>query len=189
MPKEIEIQVRLKTVNPLIKILNVEGLFQYEKRQVDEYYTPPHRDFTSVRPVKEWLRLRDMEGKYSLNYKNWHYDMNGKSNYCDEYETPLEYIEQVRNIFTALNYKKIVTVDKIRKAWQFRDWEVSVDQIRGLGDFVEIEYKGSENVNPKEETDKMVNFLKSLDCGKIERNYLGYPFQLLFPDEVNWEVV
>jgi len=115
--------------------------------------------------------------------------MNGKSNYCDEYETPLEYIEQVRNIFTPLNYKKIVTVDKIRKAWQFRDWEVSVDQIRGLGDFVEIEYKGSENVNPKEETDKMVNFLKSLDCGKIERNYLGYPFQLLFPDEVNWEVV
>lgn len=189
MPREIEIQVRIKTANPLIKKLDTEGSLQYEKRQVDEYYTPVHRDFTSVRPVKEWLRLRDMEGKYSLNYKMWHYEADGKSNYCDEYETPLQDIKQVRSIFTALDYKKIVTVEKKRRAWMYKDWEVSVDRVLQLGDFVEIEYKGNKNVNPKEETDKMVTFLKNLGCNKIERNYLGYPFQLLFPDEVNWEVV
>lgn len=189
MPKEIEIQVRLKTANPLTKMLDVEGSFQYEKKQIDDYYTPPDNNFIGVRPVKEWLRLRDMEGKYSLNYKNWHYDADGKSNYCDEYETTLNDIEQVRNIFSALNYKKIVTVDKIRKAWQFKDWEVSVDRILRLGDFVEIEYRGSEDPDPQQETKKMVEFLKSIGCEKIERNYLGYPFQLLFPNEVKWEQV
>ncbi len=35
----------------------------------------------------------------------------------------------------------------------------------------------------------MIEFLKSHNIGKIERNYLGYPFQLLFPDEVEWEEV
>ncbi|MDD5040704.1 MAG: class IV adenylate cyclase [Patescibacteria group bacterium] len=189
MPKEIEIQVRLATADSLIKALEAGGKFRFERQQIDEYYTPPHRDFTSVRPVKEWLRLRDAEGVYSLNYKNWHYDTDGTSNYCDEYETQLLGIEQIRNIFTALRYRKIVTVDKVRKAWLYKNWEVSVDQIAGLGDFVEIEYKGSEHPDPKEETDRMVEFLKSLGCRKIERNYLGYPFQLMFPDEVKWEEV
>jgi len=187
MPKEIEIQVRLTTASPLIKTLGINGLFQYEKRQVDEYYIPPHRDFTGVRPIKEWLRLRDASGAYSLNYKNWHYDADGKSDYCDEYETPLQDIEQARNIFTALNYKKIVTVDKVRKAWLYQDWEVAIDRIQGLGDFVEIEYKGSANPDPRAETKKMVAWLKSIGVENIERNYLGYPFQLLFPGEVEWE--
>jgi len=189
MSKEIEIQVRIKSANPLLKILDTDASWQYEKQQIDEYYTPPHRDFVSLRPIKEWLRLRDMEGEHSINYKKWHYDADGKSNYCDEYETPLKDIEQVRNIFTALNYKKIVTVDKKRKVWLYKDWEISLDKIQQLGNFVEIEYKGTENPDPKQETKKMAEFLKSIGCEKIERNFLGYPFQLLFPDEVNWELV
>ena len=36
----------------------------------------------------------------------------------------------------------------------------------------------------KKTTDEMVEFLKSLGCGKIERDYVGYPFKLLFPGEV-----
>jgi len=59
--------------------------------------------------------LRDTEGKYSLIYKKWHHNTDGKSNYYDEYETPLDDIEQVRSIFKALGYNKIVTVDKNRK--------------------------------------------------------------------------
>ncbi len=189
MPKEIEIQVRIENIKPLLSLLEKEGDFQYEKRQVDEYYTPPHRDFIAVRPVKEWLRLRDAEGKHSLNYKNWHYDADGRSDYCDEYETPIEDIVQVRNMFVALDYKKIVTVDKQRKVWNYKEWEVSVDAVKDLGDFVEIEYKGSDAPDPRQTTDEMVQFLKDTGCGKIERNFLGYPFQLLFPDEIKWDRV
>ncbi len=189
MGKEIEIQVRVGNVQPLLQLLEKEGSFQYDSRQLDEYYTPPHRDFISVRPIKEWLRLRDAEGSYSITYKNWHYDENGKSNYCDEYETSIDNIEQIRRMYGAIDFKKIITVDKQRKAWQYKDWEVSIDAIKDLGDFVEIEYKGSGEPDPKQVTDEMAQFLKSTGCGKIERNYLGYPFQLLFPDEVEWEEV
>jgi len=28
-----------------------------------------------------------------------------------------------------------------------------------------------------------------LGCGEIKRNYVGYPFQLLFPDEVKYDVL
>jgi len=189
MPKEIEIQVRILTTNSLIKVLEIEGSFQYESKQVDEYFTPKDRDFTAVRPVAEWLRLRETESKYSVNYKYWHYDAAGRSHYCDEYESAVEDIVAMRHLFEALKFRKLVTVEKIRKAWRFKDWEVAIDHILGLGDFIEIEYKGSARVNPDEETNKMIKFLKNLGVDKIERNYHGYPFQLMFPNEVKREVV
>jgi len=33
----------------------------------------------------------------------------------------------------------------------------------------------------------MVGFLKKLKVGKIERDFRGYPFSLLFPEEVDYE--
>jgi len=66
---EIEIQVNVENSKPLIEFLEKNGNFQSEKRQVDEYFSPAHRDFLVTRPVAEWLRLRDAEGKYSFNYR------------------------------------------------------------------------------------------------------------------------
>src|SRR3989339_816622 len=170
---EIEIQINVENSKPLIEFLEKNGDFQSEKRQVDEYFSPAHRDFIATRPVAEWLRLRDAEGKYSFNYKNWHFDKNGKSHYCDEFETKLENIEPVKKILSALNFKPLVVVDTVKS----------------LGDFVEIEYIGKdEKVNPEKVTGEMVDFLKKIGCGKITRNYVGYPFLMLFPNEVKYEV-
>lgn len=185
---EIEIQVRIENSKPLIEFLEKNADFQWEKHQVDEYFSPAHRNFLEPRPIKEWIRLRDSSGKYSINYKNWQYDEDGKSNYADEYETEVEDIEQLKKIFNVLDFKSIVIVDKLRKTWMYKDYEIALDTIKGLGDFVEIEYKGKdENVDPKKITDEMVTFLKDIGCGKINRNYVGYPFQLLFPKEVENE--
>jgi len=135
------------------------------------------------------LRLRDADGKYSINYKNWHFDENGKSHYCDEFETKIEDIEQVRKILSVLNFKPIVTVDKLRKIWTYKDYEVAVDSVKNLGDFVEIEYIGKdEKVNPEKVTGEIISFLKQVGYGKIIRNYVGYPFLILFPGEVKYEV-
>ena len=57
-----------------------------------------------------------------------------------------------------------------------------------MGDFVEIEYIGKdEKADPKKITQEMINFLKNIGCEKIKINYVGYPFQLLFPKEVEYE--
>jgi len=186
---EIEIQVKIEKSQALLDFLEKNAEFKAQKRQIDEYFTPAHHDFTAVRPIKEWLRLRDAEGNYSVNYKNWHFDDQGKSHYCDEYETKIENLDKIKKILTALNFKSLSIVDKTRKTWLYKDYEIAVDSVKNLGDFVEIEYKGKEkSVKPKKITEEMIAFLKQIDCGKIERNYLGYPFQLLFPNEVTWEL-
>ena len=185
---EIEIQVNIENSKSLIDFLEKNADFKKENRQIDEYFFPSHRDFTGIRPIKEWLRLRDSGGKYSINYKNWYFDENGKSHYCDEYEVGIEDLSQFEKILNVLNFKLLVKVDKMRKVWTCENYEIAIDSVKGLGDFVEIEYIGKEKkVDPEKITEEMVNFLKSIGCGKIKRNYVGYPFQLLFPEEVKYE--
>ena len=185
---EIEIQVNVENLKPLIRFLKSNAVFQAEKHQVDEYFSPIHKDFLSVRPVSEWLRLRSASGLFSINYKNWHHEKDNKSYYCDEFETKIGSIEQFRKILSALNFRSIVTVDKLRKIYTYKDYEVAIDSVKDLGDFVEIEYIGkSSKANPKKITSEMVEFLKKTGCGKIKINYGGYPYLLLFPKEVKYE--
>ncbi len=184
---EIEIQVKIENSESLLDFLEKNGEFKAENHQVDEYFSPAHRNFIGVRPVEEWLRLRDEGGKCSINYKKFHFDKDGKSYFRDEYEIKIEDLPGLRKILDALNFKSIVKVDKLRKTWAYKDYEIAVDSVKGLGDFVEIEYLGKGKVDPKQVTTEMVNFLKSVGCGKIERDYVGYPFMLLFPNEVKFE--
>ncbi len=185
---EVEIQVNVENIKPLIEFLKKNGSFLAEKHQADEYFSPAHKNFLGVRPVAEWLRLRDANGKYSINYKNWHFDENGKSYYCDEFETEIESIDKLKKILSVLNFKSIAIVDKLRKIWTYKDYEIAIDSVKNLGDFVEVEYVGkNEKIDPKKITAEMIDFLKKAGCGKIIRNYVGYPFLLLFPKEAKYE--
>src|SRR3989304_7200146 len=140
---EIEIQVQIEKIKLLEDFLKKKGKFIGRWRQVDEYFTPSHRNFIKKRPTVEWLRLRNTDGKkYSINYKNWHHGQDGKSHHADEFETKIEEIEQLRNIFRVLDFKPIITVDKTRTVYIYKNYEIVIDRVRNLGTFVEIEYKG-----------------------------------------------
>ena len=186
---EIEIQVQVENAKPFISFLKKSAKEVFSARQIDEYFIPKHRDFLASKPVSEWLRLRCMDNSYSINYKYWHYDKNGKSsNYCDEYETKVESIDSLKMILQSLDFKPIVKVDKKRTSYLFENYEISIDSVAELGDFIEIEYKGkSGGDKAKEITDEMIQFLKSFNVGKIYKNYVGYPFQLLYPEDFKLE--
>ena len=177
---EIEIKVRIENGETLKRFLEQEASQSYVERQIDEYYTPAHKDFTDADPIKEWLRLRNSDGKFSLNYKNWHYGSDGKSHHCDEYETEIGNVDDTKKILSALDFKHLITVDKLRSAWRYKEYEIALDTVEGLGDFVEIEYKGRDaDVVPSEITEQMMSFLDGIGCGAIERTFKGYPYLLL----------
>lgn len=187
---EIEIRVRVENISHLVNFLKKNSKFIKEEKQIDEYFTPTHRDFLKVRPVVEWLRLRKTNKGSSITYKHWYHNKDGKSNYCDEFETKVEDFASIQKIFGVLNLKKLSTVDKVRKIWRYKDYEISLDKIKNLGDFIEIEYKGkNKKVNPDNVTSEMIKFLKKQKVGKIKRNFQGYSFQLIFPDEIKEEIV
>lgn len=186
---EIEIQVNVENSSGLIEFLKRKGVWQGEKHQIDEYFSPQWRDFLSVRPVIEWLRLRDASGHYSINYKKWRPNAKGETHHCDEFETKIDNLDMVKKILRALDLKTIAVVDKIRKVWNYQNYEIAVDSVKNLGNFVEVEYIGTdENINPEKVTEEMIRFLKKSGCGKISRNFQGYPFLILFPKEAKYEI-
>jgi adenylate cyclase class 2 len=185
---EIEIQTKVETLELLLKFLEANAKFASEKHQIDEYFTPPHKDFLASRPAKEWLRVRYADNKSTLNYKNWHHGEDGKSHHCDELETELGSAVTAKKLLKALDFKTIVIVDKVRKAWTYEDYEVAVDSVKGLGDFVEVEYIGSDDkADPDKIASEMITFLKNTGCGEVSINYVGYPFMMLFPEEVKFD--
>jgi len=179
--REIEIKVKVGNIKPLLAFLKKRAKYIGRLRQIDEYFVPAHRNFLAVYPVKEWLRLRQESGKYKITYKGFYYGKDGKPTSCDEFETRLEEIGQMRKIFKALNMRPIVKVDKVRHIWVYKDYEIALDRVAKLGDFIEIELKGASK-NPRRTTDRMMRFLKELKVGRI-LIYEGYPFHLLFPDK------
>ena len=186
---EIEIQVRIEKVEPLKKFLNNNARKTGELHQIDRYFTPAHKNYLESRPIKEWLRLRDVNGKHLITYKFVNHEDDGRSHSRDEYETEVGDIKQTELIFKALGIKEIIVVEKNRTTYKYKDYEVALDSVKNLGEFVEIEYKGSgKKEDGKKIADEMVQFLKSIGVGKIEKNHVGYPFIALFPDEVEWEL-
>jgi len=178
---EIEIKVQTSNAQPLLDFLEQNGQKIGTEHQIDEYFSPAHRNFVEKKPVKEWLRLRNSDGVCSINYKNWIYNEDGKSNHCDEYESTVGDFENMQKIFKALDIKSLVTVDKLRTIWKYENYEISIDTVVQLGDFIEIEYKSEEeNMDTAKIATEMESFLKNLGCTDIERNYVGYPFLLLF---------
>ncbi len=188
--REIEIKVKVEKSEPLLVFLQSQATLKGEASQRDEYYSPEQNGFLSVRPVKQWLRLRETDRGASLNYKDWQFDDQGKSQFCTEYETKIEQAEPLRLMLKALHYRPIVVVDKVRKTYTYKDYEIAIDRVKDLGEFVEIEYCGQDaNIDPKVVTDDMVQFLKEVGCGRLMRDYVGYPFLLLFPNESQQEVL
>ena len=183
--KEIEVQVRIENSENLKDFLEKEADFISANRQIDEYVTPAHLDLGSVKQIEGRFTIRYEKGKFTINYKKWIYE-NGIGIYADEYETSIGDQETARKILVALDLKPLIIVDKTRRKYMYGDYEIAFDKVVGLGDFVEIEYKGKDTVDPKEETRKMIEFLKSQNCGKIEINNGGYPMLLLFPEDAHY---
>lgn len=186
---EVEIQVKINKSSPLLKFLKENARFVDSSKEIDEYFIPCCRNFTDVKPTKEWLRLRNKAGKFTVTYKNWHYLKSGKSTHADEYETEVKDIDQLRQLFLALKFRPLIKIEKSRKKYMYKNFEIAVDKVKDLGDFMEIEYKSEIKQDPVAITDSMINLLKKIGVGKIIRNYVGYPFMILFPKEIKEEVL
>src|SRR5690348_5829328 len=120
---EIEIQTRIEKTDALKAFLENEAQFISENQQIDEYFIPAHRDFVAIKPIEEWFRIRDEKGVYTMNYKKWHYE-NGIGQYADEFETRIEDKNTARDIFLALDMKPLITVDKTRRKYLYKEYEI-----------------------------------------------------------------
>jgi len=181
MNKNIEIELKFPLLNSqeVESFLQSKGDFKYESFQHDVYLNPPHRNFLANKDnVCEWLRLRVSKGQAQINYKDWLPHSEKIKTHCNEYETRVDSYDQLKLILDALNFEFLIEVKKIRKVWIYKDVEISIDIVEGLGEFLEVEYKGELS-----EVDQAREYLhliiQEINAMTSDIDLKGYPFLLL----------
>lgn len=182
MNEEVEIKVFLKNPEKVEKELRKTAKFLKEKKQVDEYFVPKHKDFFKFNPVTEYLRVRFEDGKNNLGYHLCHFDKDGWLIKTDEYELKIEDPKMAFEILKKLEMINKVTVTKTRKVFDYKDFEICIDCIKELGYFIEVEAK--KMLGSLEETKKKCyEVLKEIGADWEESKNMGYPLMILAKKE------
>lgn len=177
MHQEVELQIIIKNPVAIERKLKKVGKFVGARKQVDKYFVPPYRDFFKKEPPIEYLRVRYEKDRNHLNYSFLHFGKDGWLRATDEYETLVEEPKVVEEIFKKIGLVPKVTVIKTRKYFDCGDFEVTIDKVKGLGNFMEIEAK--KNFGGLDKTRKAcLDFLKKLNMKYEMRAQMGYPRML-----------
>lgn len=176
---EIELKFPLLNLTELTQRLNkIAQPKSTNETQVDTYFSPEHKNFTKQIPISEWLRLRESKKGASINYKKWHNSDGAKTISCDEFETKIENLNVMTKILNALEFQKLITVNKSRHTWTYKDTEIAIDEVKELGNFIEIEAKGN-FITIEDAKNHLYLILKELDAKIGEQDFEGYPLLLL----------
>lgn len=132
-----------------------------EKHQVDEYYNHPSRD---TRKTKEYLRLRYKPGETKAVFA---YHVNIADGVTKEYEVPIENLPVFKEILKGLNFPLLGVIDKKRETYKIGDFTITLDEVRDIDNFLEIEVEGEES-QIAEKKAECVAMLKKL--GLSEKN-------------------
>ena len=186
--KEIEVEVTFdNTKEEVIKVLSK---YEYvgEKEIVDIYYYDPLR--SNLQPesdlrLNETFRVRKTKKGHYLTYKKQHFK--GKLwVYSDEYETKVEDYNTIKKIIKMLGLKELITVHNRRNIYKYKDFEIELEDIEGLGIFIEVE-KMSTLDNEIEIKEEIRDFIRSLKLKNVKELNIGKN-QYLISKKLNREI-
>lgn len=145
MKKEIEILYALdETIESAIrKLADFENYGT--KETLDVYYYDPLRKDLKPSPdgrLFASFRLRDKQGKYSMTYKTDHFK-DGIWSHSDEYEIAISDFKKGTEIITALGLSELVRVYTKKHIFRGSGFEIVLEEVANLGNFIEIEYLDS----------------------------------------------
>ena len=174
---DIETEIKIKIDKPkyqsLISYMDDNAEYINESNHLDVYYEPAHRSFIDSDIIKEWLRIGKRGNKNVITYKNWH------NVHCDEYEVEIDDIDKIQKIFDVLDFKKISKVDKKRRKYIYLDkYEISLDNVKELGYFIEIEVIKYDN-DVMQEYDDLLELAKKLELNLDDIDKKGYPYYFI----------
>ena len=178
---EIEIKIRVDESNYKFckDFLARNAKFINSSQEIDQYLSPSHRNFLAPEFPYEWLRLREKNNKVILNYKHWYPENAETSTHCDEFETVVSNSDSLLKIFKELGISPLIIVDKVREKYIYKDeFEVSLDFVKELGHFIELEYIGKSS-SIEEAQGKLFEIAKTLNLDISKRDNRGYPYLML----------
>jgi len=140
--KEIELLFKIDETRAQNIREEIEDLFIKKIREIDTYFYPPDKDFLVSDSGRENLRVRESGDKKELTYKKVVYN-SGEYSHAIEKNVDISDTKTTIEIFKTLGFREYMVVDKEREIFEDDSFQITIDQVKNLGIFVEIEWKGN----------------------------------------------
>ncbi len=164
---EVKLKVDDKEYNRLLNIIKQNSINKKNTNQIDTYYTKKDN-----KSKKEWLRIRNENGKYIFNYKK-----KINNSYYEKYDVLIDNINNMDIILNSLEINNIGIINKQRNIYIYKDkYEISFDTVDNIGKFIEIELINKSN-NIEKDISNLFNLLEELeiDLNSVDRKkYIDY---------------
>ena len=126
-------------------------------------------DMTIDTPI---LRLRSAHGEHTFTLKKQVATGDGLTKY--ERETLVSDPEALRDILIHLNFVEVTHIHKVREEGVLDDMHICLDQVEGLGAFVEIERMVTSHDEIEKAREQSLVFLTGLGITEKDLQTVGY---------------
>ncbi len=163
----IEVEVKARSPPDIeAKILDLGGELIGVENHLDLYFNSPIHDFART---DEALRIRIKEVGARLTYKGPKLDSETKSR--RELTVQVDDPKALESILESVGFSRAAVVKKKRTKYALGEAVLAVDDVEGLGTFIEVELSGGEDWQAQKRT--ALDILASLGLVEsIRKSYL-----------------
>lgn len=137
---EVEVKAHVGDFEEIkVKLSQVGAQKQGVEHQKDTYFNAPHRDYAVT---DEALRIREVSQEdgtveFILTYKGAKLDQASKTR--REIEVYVDNEKKAAALLEGIGFRPVKTIRKDRTIYHYRDYTIALDEVYGVGKFVEIE--------------------------------------------------
>ncbi|GAA1277324.1 class IV adenylate cyclase [Sphaerisporangium rubeum] len=162
--REVEVKYHVQDRDALLVALKARGIdLSAPVTQDDQAYAPVTWSYGDSKLGVSFVRLRTVDGNHTFTLKRP--AENALS--CDEYETGVADREQMHSAILAMGFRATVRITKVRRTATLPDLELCVDEVAGLGTFLELERMVSDGVAGDAVQAELAAFVASLDVEAV----------------------
>jgi adenylate cyclase class 2 len=172
---EVEAKAKINSFDQMRREIDKLGAKKIKvEHQEDTYFNSPICDFAKT---DEALRIRktktDKDSNLFITYKGPKIDKKSKTR--EEIEMGIEDENKCSKIFQHLGFKPVRKVIKDREIYRYKNYELSLDDVKGLDPYMEIEILVEDGTDYSDAQEGLFNLFKKLGItdGFERISYLG----------------
>ncbi|MDT3440853.1 MULTISPECIES: class IV adenylate cyclase [unclassified Pseudofrankia] len=157
--REVEVKYSVENAEALLAALRVRGIhLGAAVYQDDQAYAPSGWSFGDSKIGVSFLRLRTVDGRHWFALKQ----PGTNAQDCLEYETEVVNRQQMHEAILHMGYRATVRVAKSRRTGRHGDTTLCLDEVEGVGTFLELERMMPDDQPATVVQDELAAFVTSL---------------------------
>ena len=184
---EVEVKAALKDKPAVMKALEALGAsFSEPTTEADTLYAKDIGNMEAYNRNADFLRIRVRgSGEIIFTLKHHPTRHEGRPDSMPiEHETSVGSKDEMEEMIRIMGYQEVVKTDKVRQKGHVGKWEVCIDEVEGLGTFIELE-ELTDGTETQRVIDEMLEFLATLGIAREDMFADRYDIALL---KKRWEV-